>query len=217
MGPGALGGPQNRAQIMGVRQLVAQDDQRSFTLFTGVSQDVVNGGIFPGSRHVDDALMGVGHAHGVQLPPVHADHHGPRFLGLLGQPLEAVVHLAAGHEHLIDGPAGAKGLLHGVAALQAALVLLGLGGRFPAVVPTVLPAVEAVLPAVIIFSRLHTMHSVSAGFSQNPILRFRVIIADFPPLDNHFFWNSPFPPGIHRKFTANSGIIHCSRGENVIE
>ena len=69
--PGALGGPDDRPQVVGVGQLVADDDQGRFPLFLGsparMSSTV---GVFPNGGHGDNPLMGVGTAHVVQLPPV---------------------------------------------------------------------------------------------------------------------------------------------------
>ncbi len=71
-----------------------------------------------GGGQGDDSLMGVGGRHGVQLPPVHGNHHGACFLGLGGQTLQAPVRIAGSDKEFIDGAAAFQGFLDGVAPLQ---------------------------------------------------------------------------------------------------
>src|SRR5699024_11308524 len=74
----------------------------------------------------DDPLVAVGEAHGVQLPPVRLHHHRPRPLGVGRQAGEGAVRLPFGDVQLVNRDAGADGLRHGVAPLDAAL-----GGVLP--------------------------------------------------------------------------------------
>ena len=87
MGARAFGAPEDGTQIVGVGQLVADDDQGRFPTGRGFLQDVVNGKIGVGGGQSDHTLMGMGEGHGVQLPPVNADHNCARVLCLCGQTL----------------------------------------------------------------------------------------------------------------------------------
>ena len=69
MGARAFGAPEDGTQIVGVGQLVADDDQGRFPTGRGFLQNVVNGKIGVGGGQSDHALMGMGEGHGVQLPP----------------------------------------------------------------------------------------------------------------------------------------------------
>ena len=72
---------------MGIGQLVADDDEGCLTPDGGFFQNVVDGHIFVGGSQSDDALMGTGKGHGVQLPAVNAHHHGTGLLCLGGKAL----------------------------------------------------------------------------------------------------------------------------------
>ena len=87
MGAGAFRGSENRAQIVGIGQLVTDDDEGRFPTGGGLLQNVVDGHIGMGGGQGDDALMGPGEGHGVQLPAVYGHHHGAGFLRLGGKPL----------------------------------------------------------------------------------------------------------------------------------
>ena len=104
MGSGTFGAAEDGAQIMGVGELIAHDDQRCLPPGSGLLQDVVNGIIDVGGSQSDHALVSVGEGHGIQLPPVHRHHHGSRLLGLSGQALQAPVNVTGGNKHLINSP-----------------------------------------------------------------------------------------------------------------
>ena len=87
MGSGALGAAEDGPQIVRVGQLVANDNQGSFSTAGGLLQDIVNGVVHMGGCLGNHTLVGVGEGHGVQLPPVHRYYHRPGLLGLGGQTL----------------------------------------------------------------------------------------------------------------------------------
>ena len=124
MGAGALGGAENGPQIVGIRQLVADDNQRILTPGGGLLQNVVDGVIGMGGSQGNHALMAAGVGHQVQLPAVHGNHHGPGLPGLGGQPLQALVRITGGDKELVDGPSRFQRLSNGVAALQLVFVFL---------------------------------------------------------------------------------------------
>ena len=125
VGTGALGASEDSAQIMGVGQLIADHQQGSLPTGSGLLQKIVNGVVHMGGSQGDDALMGTGEGHGIQLPAIHRNHHGSGLLGLGSQPLQAPVGISGGDEHLVNGAAAFQGLGNGVAALQLAFHFLG--------------------------------------------------------------------------------------------
>ena len=128
MGPGTLGGTQDRTQVVGVGYLVAHHQQRRLALGGGGLQDLLHRGVFPHGRQSDDPLVGMGAAHGVQLPPVGIHHHDARGAGLGGDVSQRLVRLALGDVDLVDGRLRPQGLDDRVAALDDA-VRLGVGQR----------------------------------------------------------------------------------------
>ena len=85
-------------------------------------------GVFPHGRQGDDPLVGMGAAHGVQLPPVGVHHHDARGAGLGGDVPQRLIRLALGDVDLVDGRLRPQGLDDRVAALDDA-VRLGVGQR----------------------------------------------------------------------------------------
>ena len=71
----------------------------------------------------DDALVGVGHAHGVQLPAIHRDHHSAGLLCLSSQTLQAPIRITGGNKYFINGPATFQGFRQCVTTLQLPLDL----------------------------------------------------------------------------------------------
>ena len=128
MGAGALGGTQDRAQVVGIGYLVAHHQQRRLAPGGGRLQDLLHRGVFPHGRQSDDPLVGMGAAHGVQLPPVGVHHHDARGAGLGGDVPQRLVRLALGDVDLVDGRLRPQGLDDRVAALDDA-VRLGVGQR----------------------------------------------------------------------------------------
>ena len=124
MGAGALGGAENGPQIVGIRQLVADDNQRILTPGGGLLQNVVDGVIGMGGSQGNHALMAAGVGHQVQLPPVHGNHHGPGLPGLGGQTLQALVGITGGDKELVNGAPRLQCFLDGVAALQLVFIFL---------------------------------------------------------------------------------------------
>ena len=84
MSAGAISRPDDGAQIVGVGDLVAHHDQGRLVLGGGICQNIVYTDVLPHRCQSDDALMGVGAAHAVQLPPVGLHHHDARRPGLGG-------------------------------------------------------------------------------------------------------------------------------------
>ena len=120
--PGALGGAEDGPQIVGVGDLVAHHQQGRLPLGGGAVQNALDADVFPDGGQGDDSLVGVGAAHGVQLPPVGLHHNDP------GVPREAMlaqglVRLALGQVNFVDGRSGPQGLDHGVPALDDAVGL----------------------------------------------------------------------------------------------
>ena len=103
---------------MGVGELVADHQEGGLPPVPGGLEEVLHRGVLPHGGHGDDALVGVGAAHGVQLVPVHLCQHGPLLPGLVGQLAQGKVHLALEEEDLVNGGAGPQGLGHGVAAFD---------------------------------------------------------------------------------------------------
>ena len=118
MGARALRSTDDRAQIVGIRDLVADHDQGRFPLFLCRIQNILNTGIVPCRRHGDYALMRAGLGHGVQLPAVTVGHHRAVLLGKGRNVAEGTVGIAGCDKHLINSAPRLKGLGHGVAALQ---------------------------------------------------------------------------------------------------
>ena len=130
VGARALGGADDRAQIVGIGQLVAHHDEGSLSLFAGGVEDVLHAGVLPHGGHGDDALVGVGAAHEVQLAPVGLHHHHVLGAGLGGNVAQSGVGLALGQIDFVDGDPGAQGLDHRVAAFNDAVGLGGQSGVF---------------------------------------------------------------------------------------
>ena len=127
MGPGTLGGAEDGPQIVGVGDLVAHHQQRRLPLGGGAVQNALDADVFPDGGQGDDSLVGVGAAHGVQLPPVGLHHNNPGVPGPGGNVAQGLVRLALGQVNFVDGRSGPQGLDHGVPALDEA-VGLRLGG-----------------------------------------------------------------------------------------
>ena len=143
VGACTLGRTHDSAQVVGIAQLVADDDQGSLTTGSCLLQDLVDGGVLVGSSQGDDALMGTGEGHLVQLAAVNRNDDGAGFLGLSSQTLQAAVGVALCNEDLVDGTACLQRLGQGVATLQLTLNFLhdfalreavGTAGTFAAVI-----------------------------------------------------------------------------------
>ncbi len=126
MGAGAVGRPDDGAQIVGVGDLVAHHDQGRLVLGGGICQNIVYTDVLPHRCQSDDALMGVGAAHAVQLPPVGLHHHDARRPGLGGDVAQSLVHLTLLDENFVDAGLRPQGFDHRVAAFNEAI---GLGGQ----------------------------------------------------------------------------------------
>ena len=105
MGTGALRRPQDCAQIVGVGDLVTDHQQRRLSPVGGSLQDVLHRGVLPHGGKGDNALMGVGAGHTVQLPPVGIHHHDARRTRLGGDVSQRLIRLAPGDVNFIHGGA----------------------------------------------------------------------------------------------------------------
>ena len=118
MGAHALGGADDGAQIVGIGDLVTDDDEGVFIPFLGDVQNVLHRAVFLHRAQGHHTLVGVGLAHGVQLPAVGLHHHDALGSGLGGDVPEGLIHLALGDVDLVDGSSGAESLDHGISALD---------------------------------------------------------------------------------------------------
>ena len=69
----------------------------------------------------DDALVGAGGAHLVELAPVYLHHRRAGLPGQGGQARQGAVGLSGGHKHLVQGAAAFDGLGDGVSSLEIIL------------------------------------------------------------------------------------------------
>ena len=106
MGSGGLGGTDDSAQVVGVAELVAHHHQGGLPLVPGGLEDVGHTGVLPHRRHGDDALVGVGDAHGVQLAAVGFHHHNALTPGGGGDVAQGGVGFTLGDIDFIHGGAG---------------------------------------------------------------------------------------------------------------
>ena len=74
--------------------------------------------VFPHGAQRDHTLVGVRRAHEIQLAAVALHDDDARGARLRGDMSERLVHVALGEVDLVDGPARAQRLDHGVAALD---------------------------------------------------------------------------------------------------
>ena len=113
--------PDDRPQVVGVGQLVAEDDQGRFPLFLRSLEDVLDRGVFPNGGHGDNPLMGVGTGHLVQLPPVGVDHHHAVGSGSVGDVTQGAVCISLGQINFINGGTGTQCLDDRVASFNDAI------------------------------------------------------------------------------------------------
>ena len=129
----------NRAQIVRVGKLVADDDQRGFAPAFRVFENFIDRCIGVRRDHGNDALMRARGRKLVELAPVGFHDGGSCFPCHGGQPCKGAVGFSGGDVKLVDGTACGKRLLYGVAALQHIFGglrrLLRTAGRRAAVVP----------------------------------------------------------------------------------
>ena len=134
MGPGALCAAQDRAKVVRVGQIVAQDDERRFAALLGQREDILYARILVRGHGGDDALVCAGGTHLIELAPVGGDHNGPCIFCHGGKPCQRPVGAALGQIDLVNGPPCLQRLRDGVAPLNHALAELTLGQGFSFVV-----------------------------------------------------------------------------------
>ena len=125
VGPGALGGADDGAQVVGVGNFVADDQQGVLPLVGGGLEDALHADVLPHRRQGDDALVGVGAAHAVQLPLVGLHHHDARRPGLGGDVPQRLVRLPLLEVNFVNVLPRPQGLDDGVASLDDAVSLGG--------------------------------------------------------------------------------------------
>lgn len=123
---GGFGGTDDRAEVVRVLDAVADDDERGLTALLRDTENVVERYIFLCGGLRDDALMGAGDAHVVELAAV-AGHGRDAALFRLGGNVREVC--ALGEEDLVHRAARAQGFEDGVAALDQGTVVLLRGRR----------------------------------------------------------------------------------------
>ena len=106
------------AEVMRVRQIVAQDDEGRFSPAFRVFEDLIDRGVGVGRDHGDDALMRAGGGELIELAPVGLDDGSSSLLRHGGEAGKGAVGLAGGDIELVDRAAGSERFLHGVAALE---------------------------------------------------------------------------------------------------
>ena len=114
----AFRGAKNGAEIVRIRKLIAQDDQRRLSLCFGGGQNLVDGCIAVHGDGSDNALMRAGEAHLVEPAAVNADDDGARILRHRGKTAQGPVGVAVGQKDLVDRPSAADCFRNGVAALD---------------------------------------------------------------------------------------------------
>ena len=123
MGAGTFGGAEDGPQIVGVGDLVADHQQRRFSLVGGALEDALHRHVFPNGSQRDHALMGVGAAHVVQLAAIRLHHHDARVPGLGGDMAQGFIRVPLGQIDLVNGRSGAEGFNDRVAAFNYAVGL----------------------------------------------------------------------------------------------
>ena len=116
MGTGALSGADDGPQIVGVADLVADNDKGRLLPLLRQGQNIADLAVFPHAGQGDDPLVRVGLTHKVQLAPVGLHHYNALLPGLGSNVPQGLVHIAPGDEDFVDGPAGPQGLNDRVAA-----------------------------------------------------------------------------------------------------
>ena len=177
MGTGTFRASHDGAQIVGIAELITDHQKRRFAPGGSLFQKVVNGIVFMGSHQSDNALMGPGYGHLIQLPAVHRYHPRTGFLDLGSQALQALIGIAVGDKHLVDGAAGFQRFGNGVTTLELALNFFHrLGALCKAVGSAVL---------ILALGAAFFIHNISAPFVR--ILTDDTIITAFPGLHNWYF------------------------------
>ena len=114
----------DRAQIVRVGQLVADDDQRGLAPVFRVFEDLLDRRVGMRRDHGDHALMRARGGKLVELAPVCFNDGGAGFSRHGGQPGKRAVCFSGSDVKLVDGAACGKRLLYGVAALQHIFCIL---------------------------------------------------------------------------------------------
>ena len=102
---------------MRVRNAVADDYERGLALLRCGIQYVRDLAVFPHGNHGDNALVGLGHAHEIELSPVGVGDRDPGLPRFGRDEAEGLVRLTLGYEDLVYGAACPQSLDNCVAAL----------------------------------------------------------------------------------------------------
>ena len=165
MGTGDLGGADDGTQVVGIGDLVCNDDKER--LIPGLCVNILHGGVVGSAGDGDHALVVLVAAHAVQLGAAGLLDRDPLFLGHGQDPDDAALGLAAGDQDALHRAAALEQLDHTVAANDDILPLhspgrffllgAGLGPRRAAIRfrTGLLPASRAVVSVIFHNSTLH--------------------------------------------------------------
>ena len=184
----------DRAQIVRVGQLVADDDQRGLAPVFRVFEDLLDRRVGMRRDHGDHALVRARGRKLVELAPVCFNDGGAGFSRHGGQPRKCAVRLSGSDVKLVDGTACGKRFLYGVAALEHIFCILRRLLRTADGRAAVVPVPFFLFHSFSSF-RCHnnSQYSITASFGNlNPNLT------------------------IHRKFTCPPQVLSCKWGMGVI-
>ena len=184
----------DRAQIVRVGQLVADDDQRGLAPVFRVFEDLLDRRVGMRRDHGDHALMRARGGKLVELAPVCFNDGGAGFSRHGGQPGKRAVCFSGSDVKLVDGAACGKRLLYGVAALQHIFCILRRLLRTADGRAAVVPVPFFLFHSFSSFRCYNnSQYSITASFGNlNPNLT------------------------IHRKFTCPPQVLSCKWGMGVI-
>ena len=98
-------------------------DGKTVELFANVGsiEDILYAGVFPHRCHGNNALMAVGHAHGIEFAAIHIHDHDTRLFCGIGNAAQGMIGLPLGHIDLINGSTGAQRLSHRISSFDQAI------------------------------------------------------------------------------------------------
>jgi hypothetical protein len=118
VGTGTLGRADYGTQIVGVTNLVTDDDKGCFATLLSHSQNVAYLAVFTDSGQGNDTLVGMGLAHKVQFAAVSLNNYNALFTSFGGDVSQSFVNVTLGNENLVYGSSGTQSLNDCVAAFD---------------------------------------------------------------------------------------------------
>ena len=112
----AFGGADDRAEVVGILQLVENDEEGRLVLFLRVGEDVVERAVILGGGEGDDALMGSDAAEKVELGAVDLLDRDLLFPRLGEDADNSAAFFTLCHHDLVDGTAAAQRFADGISA-----------------------------------------------------------------------------------------------------